>query len=114
MISRIWILFAVICLFSFSSKAASTMVVTYEAAKVMNSPVQNSYTYDFNSIGTGVKSNVSWTGWGGTGTFSSVKINPFDVYGGANSSNYTFANDSTQTVLTLSTGVSYFGIGGLS
>lgn len=86
------------------------MVVTYEAAKVMNSPVQNSYTYDFNSIGTGVKSNVSWTGWGGTGTFSSVKINPFDVYGGANSSNYTFANDSTQTVLTLSTGVSYFGI----
>jgi hypothetical protein len=57
-----------------------------------------------------VKSNVSWTGWGGTGTFTSVKINPVDVYGGANSSNYTFANDSTQTVLNLSTGVSYFGM----
>lgn len=91
-------------------EAASSMVVTYEAAGVMNSPVASSFTYDFNSTGTGVKSNVSWTGWGGTGTFTSVKINPVDVYGGANSSNYTFANDSTQTVLNLSTGVSYFGI----
>ena len=90
--------------------AASSMVVTYEAAGVMSSPVLSSFTYDFNSIGTGVKSNVSWSAWGGTGTFTSVKVNPVDVYGGANNSNYTFANDSTQTTLTLSTGVSYFGL----
>jgi len=104
-----------LCLFvyevmSLGSQAASTMVVTYEAAKVMSSPVQSSYTYDFNSVGLGIKSNVSWTGWGGTGTFTSVRINSFDVYGGANSSNYTFANDSTQTTLNLSTGISYFGM----
>lgn len=92
------------------SHAASSMVVTYEAAGVMSSPVASSYTYDFNSIGTGTKSNVSWTGWGGTGTFSSVRVNPVDVYGGANNSNYAFSNDSTQTILTLSTGVSYFGM----
>ncbi|NBR70068.1 MAG: hypothetical protein EBT69_07840, partial [Verrucomicrobia bacterium] len=73
------------------SHAASSMVVTYEAAGVMSSPVASSYTYDFNSIGTGTKSNVSWTGWGGTGTFSSVKVNSADVFGGANNSNYTFA-----------------------
>lgn len=90
--------------------AASSMVVTYEAAGVMTSPVASSFTYDFNSIGTGVKSNISWTGWGGTGTFTSVKVNPVDVYGGANNTNYTFANDSTQTTLNLSTGVSYFGM----
>ena len=92
------------------SHAASSMVVTYEAAGVMTSPVVSSYTYDFNSIGTGTKSNVNWTGWGGTGTFTSVKVNSVDVYGGANNSNYTFANDSTQTTLNLSTGVSYFGM----
>lgn len=91
-------------------EAASSMVVTYEAAGVMSSPVLSSFTYDFNSIGTGVKSNVSWSGWGGTGTFTSVKVNSVDVYGGANNSNYTFANDSTQTTLNLSTGVSYFGM----
>ena len=92
------------------SHAASSMVVTYQAAGVMSSPVLSSFTYDFNSIGTGVKSNISWTGWGGTGTFSSVKVNSADVFGGANNSNYTFANDSTQTTLNLSTGVSYFGM----
>jgi len=92
------------------SHAASSMVVTYQAAGVMSSPVLSSFTYDFNSIGTGVKSNISWTGWGGTGTFTSVKVNPVDVYGGANNSNYTFANDSAQTTLNLSTGVSYFGM----
>lgn len=95
---------------SMPGRAASSMVVTYEAAGVMTSPVLSSFTYDFNSIGTGVKANVSWTGWGGTGTFTSVKVNPVDVYGGANNSNYTFANDSTQTTLNLSTGVSYFGM----
>ena len=89
---------------------ASSMVVTYEVAGVMTSPVLSSYTYDFNSIGTGSKSNISWTGWGGTGTFSSVKVNPPDQYGGANSSNYAFSSDSTQTTLALSTRVSYFGI----
>ena len=92
------------------SHAASSMVVTYEAAGVMSSPVASSYTYDFNSIGTGTKSNVSWTGWGGTGTFSSVKVNPVDVYGGANNSNYAFSSESTKTTLTFSTGVSYFGM----
>ena len=92
------------------SHAASSMVVTYEADGVMSSPVASSYTYDFNSIGTGTKSNVSWTGWGGTGTFSSVKVNPVDVYGGANNSNYAFSSESTKTTLTLSTGVSYFGM----
>ena len=92
------------------SHAASSMVVTYEAAGVISSPVASSYTYDFNSIGTGTKSNVSWTGWGGTGTFSSVKVNSADVFGGASNSNYTFANDSTQTTLNLSIGVSYFGM----
>ena len=94
----------------FQAEAASSMVVTYEAARVMSSPVTNSYTYDFNSIGTGAKTNISWTGWGGTGTFTSVKVNPVDVFGGADNSNYTFANDSTPTTLTLSTGVSYFGL----
>ena len=89
---------------------ASSMVVTYEVAGVMTSPVLSSYTYDFNSIGTGSKSNISWTGWGGTGTFSSVKVNPPDQYGGANNSNYAFSSDSTQTTLALSTKVSYFGI----
>ena len=89
---------------------ASSMVVTYEVAGVMSSPVLSSYTYDFNSIGTGSKSNISWTGWGGTGTFSSVKVNPPDQYGGANNSNYAFSSDSTQTTLALSTRVSYFGI----
>ncbi len=89
---------------------ASSMVVTYEVAGVMSSPVLSSYTYDFNSIGTGSKSNMSWTGWGGTGTFSSVKVNPPDTYGGANSSNYAFSSDSTQTTLALSTRVSYFGM----
>lgn len=89
---------------------ASSMVVTYEVAGVMSSPVLSSYTYDFNSIGTGSKSNMSWTGWGGTGTFSSVKVNPPDTYGGANSSNYAFSSDSTQTTLVLSTRVSYFGM----
>ena len=89
---------------------ASSMVVTYEVAGVMTSPVLSSYTYDFNSIGTGSKSNISWTGWGGTGTFSSVKVNPPDQYGGANNSNYAFSSDSTQTTLSLSTGVSYFGM----
>ena len=88
---------------------ASSMVVTYEVAGVMTSPVLSSYTYDFNSIGTGSKSNISWTGWGGTGTFSSVKVNPPDQYGGANNSNYAFSSDSTQTTLALSTRVSYFG-----
>jgi hypothetical protein len=39
-----------------------------------------------------------------------VKVNSADVFGGANNSNYTFANDSTQTTLNLSTGVSYFGM----
>ena len=92
------------------SHAASSLVVTYEAAGVMSSPVASSYTYDFNSIGTGTKSNVSWTGWGGTGTFSSVKVNSADVFGGASNSNYTFANDSTQTTLNFSIGVSYFGM----
>ncbi len=89
---------------------ASSMVVTYEVAGVMSSPVLSSYTYDFNSIGTGSKSNMSWTGWGGTGTFSSVKVNPPDQYGGANNSNYAFSSDSTQTTLVLSTRVSYFGM----
>ena len=89
---------------------ASSMVVTYEVAGVMTSPVLSSYTYDFNSIGTGSKSNISWTGWGGTGTFSSVKVNPPDQYGGANNSNYAYSSDSTQTTLALSTRVSYFGI----
>jgi hypothetical protein len=89
---------------------ASSMVVTYEVAGVMSSPVLSSYTYDFNSIGTGIKSNISWTGWGGTGTFSSVKVNPPDQYGGANNSNYAFSSDSTQTTLALSTRVSYFGM----
>ena len=92
------------------SHAASSMVVTYQAAGVMSSPVASSYTYDFNSIGTGTKSNVSWTGWGGTGTFSSLKVNSPDIYGGANNSNYAFSSDSTQTTLALSTGVSYFGM----
>jgi len=92
------------------SHAASSMVVTYEAAGVMSSPVASSYTYNFNSIGTGTKSNVSWTGWGGTGTFSSVQVNSADVFGGANNSNYAFSNESTKTTLTLSTGVSYFGM----
>jgi len=95
---------------SLGSQADSTMVVTYEAAEVMSSPVQSSYTYDFDSVETGINSNVSWTGWGGTGTFTSVLINPFDVFGGANSSNYTFADDDTQTTLNLSTGISYFGM----
>ena len=89
---------------------ASSMVVTYEVAGVMTSPVLSSYTYDFNSIGTGSKSNISWTGWGGTGTFSSVKVNPPDQYGGANNSNYAFSSDSTQMTLVLSTRVSYFGM----
>jgi len=92
------------------SHAASSMVVTYEAAGVMSSPVASSYTYDFNSIGTGTKSNVSWTGWGGTGIFSSVQVNSADENGGANNSNYAFSGNSTQTTLSLSTGVSYFGM----
>jgi hypothetical protein len=89
---------------------ASSMVVTYEVAGVMSSPVLSSYTYDFNSIGTGIKSNISWTGWGGTGNFSSVMVNAVDVYGGANNSSYTAASESTQTILNLSTAVSYFGM----
>jgi len=93
-----------------NSYAASTMVVTYEAAAVMSSPVSSSYSYNFNSIGTGTKANISWTGWGGTGTFSSMEIKSADQYGGANNSNYTFANDSVPTTLSLSTGVSYFGM----
>jgi hypothetical protein len=92
------------------SPAASTMVVTYEAAGVMSSPVGSSFTYNFNSIGTGTKSSIGWTGWGGTGTFSSMEIKSADQFGGANNSNYTFANDSIPTTLTLSIGVSYFGM----
>lgn len=92
------------------ARAASSMVVTYEAAGVMSSPVGSSYTYNFNSLTTGTKTNVSWTGWGGTGTFSSMEIKSADQFGGANNSNYTFANDSIPTTLTLSTGVSYFGM----
>ena len=39
-----------------------------------------------------------------------MKVNPVDVYGGANNSNYAFSSESTKTTLTLSTGVSYFGM----
>ena len=41
---------------------ASSMVVTYEVAGVMTSPVLSSYTYDFNSIGAGSKSTKSLHG----------------------------------------------------
>ena len=95
----------------FQAEAASTLVVTYQGAGVQTSAVGSSFVYNFNSLGTGVTTSVSWTGWGGSGTFDRVNISDASQFGGAGGNGrYLFANGSNVSTLTLNSPVSYFGM----
>jgi len=103
-----------------ASMAQATVIVTYaENPGAMQSSFINANTYDFNSLSTGVHTNVVWTGTDATGaavttgTFNQVYIKSADQYGGANNTNYSVqgvGSSVSTTILNLSSASSYFGL----
>jgi hypothetical protein len=94
---------------------AASIIVTYAStAGQQATTAQNANTYTFNSLSTGLTSNVTWTG---IGSFNKVWTQPADQYGGAGGTGQYAAvgSDSESvsllsTTLTLTTPQSYVGV----
>ncbi|XHR29055.1 MAG: hypothetical protein ACFUZC_00530 [Chthoniobacteraceae bacterium] len=85
--------------------------MTYaEQPGIESSSFINATTYDFNSLSTGLNTNVSWDG---VGTFDQLYIKTADQYGGADNSLYSVQGVGTsvsQTILNLDSSSAYFGL----
>jgi hypothetical protein len=93
------------------SRAEATVIVTYaEQPGIEASTFINATTYDFNSLSTGLNTNVVWDG---VGTFNQLYVKTADQYGGAGNSLYSVQGVGTsvsQTILNLSSASAYFGL----
>ncbi len=93
------------------SQANATVIVTYaEKPGIEQSTFINATTYNFDSLSTGLNTNVSWTG---VGSFDQLYIKTADQYGGAGNSLYSVQGVGTsvsQTVLNLNNASAYFGL----
>lgn len=103
-----------------ASLAQATVIVTYaEKPGLLQSSFINTTTYDFNSLSTGLHTDVVWSGTNAkgetvtTGTFNQLYIKSADQYGGADGSNYSVQGVNspvTSTILNLNSPSSYFGL----
>jgi hypothetical protein len=85
--------------------APGLIYATFEDAGAMTSAVQNTSTYNFNSLSLGANTSVNWSG---VGTFDQLNVAAADQNGGASNSQY--LADSSSTKLTLTSSSSYFGL----
>jgi len=91
-------------------QARATVIVTYaEQPGIESSTFINATTETFDSLSTGVHSNVVWDG---VGTFDKLNILKADQYGGAGNSNYAVEGlgSVSQTILNLNSPSGYFGM----
>jgi hypothetical protein len=71
----------VVLAFGAANSALGSVIVTYtENPGIENSSLSGVQVFDFNSLSTGVSTNV---GWSGVGTFNQLYIKNADQYGGA-------------------------------
>jgi hypothetical protein len=108
--------FAISGLFT-AAQADAAVVVTYaESPGQENSTLPNTQVFNFNSLSSGLDTNVNWNG---VGTFNQLYIKNADQYGGAtdpthpNGSKYSVQGVGTPvsaTTLTLSQNNGYFGM----
>jgi hypothetical protein len=95
----------------------AAVIVTYaEDPSAYHSSLANTQVFDFNTVKTGVSTNVAWSG---VGTFSQLFVKSVDAYGGAsdatnpNGTRYSVQGAGTSvltTTLDLTTDSSYFGM----
>jgi hypothetical protein len=111
------------CLVSLAGVVQAGFIVTYEAPGVTSTTAAFHYVgvESFNSRGTGIKTFSTDFGTAGqsvviTESYNHVQLNPVDVFGGANASDYAVAFSNTPYDLTLSATVgannvpvTYFG-----
>lgn len=94
-----------------AAPAQATVIVTYaEAPKSETSSLVNTTTETFDSLSTGVHTNVAWDG---VGTFNQLDILAANQYGGAGNTNYSVqgvGSSVTQTILNLNQASGYFGL----
>ena len=92
------------------AQAHATVIVTYaEQPGAMNSSFINATTDTFDSLSTGVHSNVVWDG---VGTFDKLNVLNADQYGGAGNSKYVVEGlgSVSKTTLNLNSASGYFGM----
>ena len=92
------------------AQARATVIVTYaEKPGAETSSLVNASTYTFDSLSTGVHSNVVWSG---VGTFDKLNILNADQYGGAGNTKYAVEGlgSVSQTILNLNSPSGYFGM----
>ena len=94
-----------------AAPAQATVIVTYaEAPKSETSSLVNTTTENFNSLSTGIHTNVVWDG---VGTFDKLNILAANQYGGAANTNYSVqgvGSSVSQTILNLDQASGYFGL----
>ena len=106
---KVTLALGIIAVFSFT-QARATVIVTYaEQPGAEISSVVNASTFDFNSLSTGVHTNVEWDG---VGTFDKLNILKADQYGGAANTKYAVEGLGTvsETILNLDNSSHYFGM----
>lgn len=92
------------------AQARATVVVTYaEQPGAESSSFINAVTDTFDTLSTGVHTNVAWDG---VGTFDKVNILNADQYGGAGNTKYAVEGlgSVSQTILNLNSPSGYFGM----
>jgi len=92
------------------AQARATVIVTHaEQPGIETSTFINATTETFDSLSTGVHTNVTWDG---VGTFDKLNILNADQYGGAGNSKYAVEGLGTvsQTILNLNSPSGYFGM----
>ena len=101
---------------SASSLPGALIVTVAESPSLQYSSLLNTQVFDFNNLGTGLQSNVNWSG---VGTFNQLFIKNADQYGGAtdathpNGTRYSVQGVGTSvssTTLTLNSDSGYFGM----
>lgn len=97
--------------FALAASGQAALIVTYaEQPSDMNSTLVGTDVYSFNSLSTGLQSNVVWDG---VGTFDQLFVKNADAYGGAAGSRYSVQGARTgvlSSTLTLDEASSYFGL----
>ncbi|MCX6966491.1 MAG: PEP-CTERM sorting domain-containing protein [Verrucomicrobia bacterium] len=92
------------------TQARATAIVTYiENPGVVTSSIVHAPSYTFDTLPTGVQSNVAWDG---VGTFDQLNILNADQFGGAANTRYAVEGlaSVSQTILNLNSPSSYFGM----
>lgn len=109
-------LLASLALGSASSSYGALVVTVAESPSLQQSSLLNTQVFDFNNLGTGLQSNVNWSG---VGTFNQLYIKNADQYGGAtdsthpNGTRYSVQGVGTSvssTTLSLNSDSGYFGM----